>query len=290
MAIDFPNSPTTGQIFTVGDKSWIWDGTVWKAYGASLSPTVLKVDSTNSRVGINNQSPATALDVTGTALVRAAATQDGVALAGRAGGTSSYEVTLTPTTLTADRTLTLPDATGTVALTTDPGLVYITGTTVTSGSSSSVSFTGCFSSTYDSYRIVVEGFQPSVAARGLMYRMRSGTTDNTSAVYATIATGRYLDGTDASFQESGQIQGNLGMYNTDTTIPVSNSTFDIHAPNLATRTYLIGQTTLFNSQFGIRNFVSIHGTETSFDGITFLMSASGNVTKVRIRIYGYRNS
>lgn len=66
MAIDFPNSPTTGQIFTVGDKSWIWDGTVWKAYGASLSPTVLKVDSTNSRVGINNQSPAYTLDVNGT--------------------------------------------------------------------------------------------------------------------------------------------------------------------------------------------------------------------------------
>lgn len=66
MAIDFPNSPTTGQIFTSGDKSWIWDGTVWKAYGASLSPTVLKVDSTNTRVGINNQSPAYTLDVNGT--------------------------------------------------------------------------------------------------------------------------------------------------------------------------------------------------------------------------------
>lgn len=65
MAIDFPNSPTTGQIFTSGDKSWIWDGSVWKAYGASLSPTVLKVDSTNTRVGINNQSPAYTLDVTG---------------------------------------------------------------------------------------------------------------------------------------------------------------------------------------------------------------------------------
>lgn len=66
MAIDFPNSPTVGQIFTSGDKSWIWDGTVWKAYGASLSPTVLKVDSTNTRVGINNQSPAYTLDVNGT--------------------------------------------------------------------------------------------------------------------------------------------------------------------------------------------------------------------------------
>jgi hypothetical protein len=40
----------------------------------------------------------------------AAATQDAVVLAGRAGGTSSYAVTLTPTTLSASRTMTLPDA------------------------------------------------------------------------------------------------------------------------------------------------------------------------------------
>jgi hypothetical protein len=39
----------------------------------------------------------------------AAATQDAVVLAGRAGGTSSFAVTLTPTTLTANRTITLPD-------------------------------------------------------------------------------------------------------------------------------------------------------------------------------------
>ena len=44
----------------------------------------------------------------------AAATQDAVVLAGRAGGTSSYAVTLTPTTLAASRTMTLPDANTTV--------------------------------------------------------------------------------------------------------------------------------------------------------------------------------
>lgn len=44
----------------------------------------------------------------------AAVTQDAVVVAGRAGGTSSYAVTVTPTTLTASRTLTLPDATTTV--------------------------------------------------------------------------------------------------------------------------------------------------------------------------------
>lgn len=44
----------------------------------------------------------------------AASTQDAVVVAGRAGGTSSYAVTLTPTTLTANRTATFPDESFTV--------------------------------------------------------------------------------------------------------------------------------------------------------------------------------
>lgn len=45
----------------------------------------------------------------------AASTQDAVVLAGRAGGTGSFAVTLTPTTLSASRTLTLPNVTDTLA-------------------------------------------------------------------------------------------------------------------------------------------------------------------------------
>lgn len=78
-------------------------------------------------------------NVLGTATVRAAATQDGVALAGRAGGTNDYDVTLTPTTLTGDQVLTLPNASGTVALTSQ--LPTDTNTTYTldgSGSANSV--------------------------------------------------------------------------------------------------------------------------------------------------------
>lgn len=54
----------------------------------------------------------------GSQIVRAAATQDAVALAGRAGGTGSYKATLTPTTLSADRTVTLPNADTTVPVAT----------------------------------------------------------------------------------------------------------------------------------------------------------------------------
>ena len=42
-------------------------------------------------------------------------TQDGIILNGGAGGSSSYSSTLTPTTLTSNRTLTLPDETATLA-------------------------------------------------------------------------------------------------------------------------------------------------------------------------------
>ena len=31
-AIDFPSSPSTNQIFTANDTSWIWDGITWVAY------------------------------------------------------------------------------------------------------------------------------------------------------------------------------------------------------------------------------------------------------------------
>jgi hypothetical protein len=74
----------------------------------------------NGTVGAST--PTTGIFTTATA--RSTATQDFVALQGRAGGTNSYGVTLTPTTLTGSRTLTLPDASGTILQ---------TGTTVTVG-------------------------------------------------------------------------------------------------------------------------------------------------------------
>lgn len=91
--------------------------------GAYLPFTVWTGGSERVRVGettgnflINTSTDDTVnkLQLVGSARVQAAATQDAVILAGRAGGTSSYAVTVTPTTLTANRTLTLPDASTTV--------------------------------------------------------------------------------------------------------------------------------------------------------------------------------
>ena len=59
----------------------------------------------------------------GNLVVQAAIDGDAVALQGRAGGTSNYTISLTPTTLSASRTLTLPDTTGTVITTGDTSTV-----------------------------------------------------------------------------------------------------------------------------------------------------------------------
>lgn len=82
------------------------------ADGASTLTERMRINNAGN-VGIGATSPATKLDVIGSIQARPASTQDAVVVAGRAGGTSSYAVTVTPDTLSANRTFTLPDATTT---------------------------------------------------------------------------------------------------------------------------------------------------------------------------------
>jgi len=39
MALDFPNSPTTGQVFSAAGRQWSWDGTSWNSVGTQLAAT-----------------------------------------------------------------------------------------------------------------------------------------------------------------------------------------------------------------------------------------------------------
>jgi len=89
------------------------------ALGTPSSGTVTNLTGTasiniNGTVGATTANTGAFTSVTSTSasgvLTRAAATQDGIELIGRAGGTTSLKVTLTPTTLTASRTITFPDA------------------------------------------------------------------------------------------------------------------------------------------------------------------------------------
>ena len=99
-------NPTTVQYNNsgsfAGSDNLTFDGTTLTAAGLS--------GPLNGTVGATT--PTTGVFTTSTA--RAATNQDAVRMQGRAGGTSGYIATVTPATLTASRTLTLPDATGTL--------------------------------------------------------------------------------------------------------------------------------------------------------------------------------
>jgi hypothetical protein len=91
----------------------IYDGTTWEVYAqiGGNGGNAATQPGNNAFTGAN-----TFYNATGQTFGTATAAQDGIILAGRAGGSSSFRATLQPTTLTASRTLTLPDATSTVAV------------------------------------------------------------------------------------------------------------------------------------------------------------------------------
>jgi hypothetical protein len=91
----------------------VYDGSTWEVYAqiGGNGGNAATQSGNNAFTGAN-----TFYNATGQTFGTATSTQDGLILAGRAGGSSSYRVTVQPGTLTASRTLTLPDATDTAAV------------------------------------------------------------------------------------------------------------------------------------------------------------------------------
>lgn len=103
-------APATGATITITNlKTFAVQNTLTLAGTDSTTMTFPATSATIARTDA-------AQTFTGSQTVRAAATQDSVIIAGRAGGTTSLGVTITPTTLTANRTATFPDVTGNVAV------------------------------------------------------------------------------------------------------------------------------------------------------------------------------
>lgn len=92
-------TPAAGQSIRVNAGN-----TAWETYTPSSATGDVTAAGNNAFTGAN-----TFYNATGQTFGTATSSQDGLILAGRAGGSSSYRVTLQPATLSASRTATLPD-------------------------------------------------------------------------------------------------------------------------------------------------------------------------------------
>jgi len=64
MAIDFPNSPTVGQVFTSGGSSWQWDGVKWVAQASTPPPQGTPNKLVNPFMEIDQANEGAAITVT----------------------------------------------------------------------------------------------------------------------------------------------------------------------------------------------------------------------------------
>ena len=109
-------APATGSTLTIADGKTLTASNTLAFAGTDGSTITFGVGGTVAYLGANNAFTGanTFTNATGQTF-RQTSTQDGIILNGRAGGSSSFTSTLTPETLTANRTLTLPDETATLA-------------------------------------------------------------------------------------------------------------------------------------------------------------------------------
>lgn len=170
---------------------------------------------------------------------------------------------------------------------TPPGLELIKAQTVGSAVAS-VTVSSCFSSTYDSYRIVISNVTMSSTASGtaVYLKMHDGTNPastnyNWAYIRLDIAAG-------VSAVSSGALQTD-GVFIGRGTGDKFGTAFDVINPNLATHTLFPFLSAVNVSTGYMYTGSGMHQTSTGYSGCQIIPS-TGTMTGGTICVYGYRNT
>jgi len=168
------------------------------------------------------------------------------------------------------------------------GLVYVAGGAL---SSTATNFAGCFTSTYENYRIVLSKI--SLTVGGFMaFRMLNSTTAFTSALYYWAYTN--LGSTNAPSTDVGAAASyaSLGYSFQLTTDGSFSCSHEIMNPFGTGRTFYTGSSSSYyvtTPLFLLCTGAGGINSTNSFDGIQFLNS-NGNTIAGNVAIYGYRKA
>jgi hypothetical protein len=162
--------------------------------------------------------------------------------------------------------------------------------TITFSAASSVSVNGCFTSTYESYLILVNLTSNSANDGDMLLRWRNAGTDSTASYYSSYTGLNTLasPGTINKTQDPSNNGHAIGKYD-NSTLNSQYITIDV------TNVFLSNFTTSVFKGFGstdVSNLFSYNGggnhrVSQSYDGFT-LAAENGNFTGT-MKIYGYRN-
>jgi hypothetical protein len=164
------------------------------------------------------------------------------------------------------------------------------GTIGTSGavsftSASSVSLNGCFTSTYNNYKVLIYLTSTS-GSNTLRFRIRAAGADLTTGTYRTLAY--YSNSAANSF--SGLESSSTGSYGALSYSGVQGNAveFDIFNPKVADYTHLRSTSTFADStNMFLLNSGTVVNNTTSYDGFTIYPAAAAITGTVRV--YGYKN-
>jgi hypothetical protein len=202
---------------------------------------------------------------------RRASNQDSVRLLGRAGGTGNYDAIITPTTLSATRTFTLPDETGTVALTAD-----LADYAALAGATFSGQIQSTHASTWSSPAIIVGG------AQGAML-LKDTDASQADALIGANAGNFYILGDTASDGTYDTVPLTMNLTSGDTTFlgVVTASSFSGNASSATAATNITISTTDGNTSdttmypvFVAANTTGNQLPHTDVSGITYNASTN----------------
>ena len=168
------------------------------------------------------------------------------------------------------------------------GLVYVTNGAL---SSTATNFAGCFTSTYENYRIVFSKID--IAAGFLQFQMLNSTTAFASLLYhSALVYGNSSAGSPGIDRGTSIAAGYFGYAFQNTTDGTMSGTFDFENPFGTGRTFFNGVSSVY---YAVTPFFQINSggggvnSTNSFDGIRISNSGGGTIAG-NVAIYGYRKA
>jgi hypothetical protein len=262
MALDFPASPTNGQIY----EQYVYDSALpgWRSKGGAVAATY-----------VSDTAPSGA--VKGDMWYRSS---DGTTYVFVVDANSSQWVEIRSEISTAQVGL-VPIVPTSVVLGSGSASVSVNGTVTFTGASS-VSLNGTFNTTYNNYRYVLKIRGASSGTTGIVTRFRaSGTNTSTGyywagyIAYTSVGTFQRYAGDNAAELLSGFLTGSA----------TTASSVDVFSPWLAEPTLFTTQSVGSDGNYFTLNNSGFQISSTQFDGISFV--ATSNTFTGTVKVYGY---